>query len=115
MHTPAIRLPAAECFARVRTGAAVLADVREPSEWTSGVAHLAALLPLSDLVGDRAHWKPFLQAQRTAKREILVYCAAGARSNQVAQTLANEGFRAANVGSLREWAAAGWQIVPPTP
>ncbi len=115
MHTPAIRLPAAECISRVRSGAAALVDVREPSEWTSGVADLAALLPLSDLNGARLAWKPFLEKQRTAGREILVYCAAGGRSAQVAQTLANEGYRVVNVGSLKEWSVAGWKIVPPAP
>ncbi len=115
MHTPAIRLPAAECFARTRAGAAVLVDVREPAEWTDGVAHLAALLPLSDLNGGRQLWNPFLAVQGDANREILVYCAAGGRSAQVAQTLANEGYRVVNVGSLKEWSVAGWKIVPPTP
>ncbi len=115
MFTPAIRLPAAECFARVGKGAAVLVDVREPSEWTDGVADLAALLPLSNLNGDRKLWDPFLAAQRAAGREILVYCAAGGRSALVAKALAAEGYRVANVGGLEEWSAAGWKIVPPAP
>jgi rhodanese-related sulfurtransferase len=101
--------PAAE--ARIRAGRAVLVDVRQPGEWESGVAEGAALLPLTDLVGARALWRPFLEA--VGGREMSVYCAAGGRSAVAARVLIREGFRAANGGALDEWAGAGWPIVPP--
>lgn len=102
---------AIDCVARVRNGTAILIDVREPSEWAEGVADRAVLLPLGDLMGPRATWTPFLGAHRD--RELLLYCRAGVRSGMAARTLAREGFRAANAGSLKEWSDAGWPIIPP--
>jgi rhodanese-related sulfurtransferase len=111
MFTTAPRYAASDCLDRVRSGAAVLIDVREPSEWAAGVAERAVLLPLTDLTGGRALWKPFLAAH--AGRELLCYCAAGGRSAIAARALAAEGFNAANAGSLGEWSAASWPVVPP--
>ncbi|MFM9081550.1 MAG: rhodanese-like domain-containing protein, partial [Opitutaceae bacterium] len=56
LFTPAPRLRPRECAPRVRAGQAVLIDVREPSEWRSGVAEGAVLLPWSDLGGARKSW-----------------------------------------------------------
>jgi len=89
----------------------VLVDVREPREWTGGVAQQAALLPLSDLTGRRTRWAPFLAAH--AGRELLIYCAAGGRSALAAKILVAEGHRAADTGSLSAWAAAGWPVGQP--
>lgn len=108
---PVTRHRAIDCVARVRGGAAILIDVREPSEWADGVADRAVLLPLGDLMRSRAKWAPFLAAHRD--RELLLYCGAGVRSGMAARTLAREGFRAANAGSLREWADAGWPVQLP--
>jgi rhodanese-related sulfurtransferase len=102
---------AIDCLARVRSGAAMLVDVREPDEWAAGVADRAVLLPLSDLAGRREKWKPFLAAHR--ERELLFYCGAGVRSGMAARILAREGFRTANAGSFKEWADAGWPVVTP--
>jgi len=88
-----------------------LVDVRERHEWESGVAERAVLLPLTDLVGRRLYWQPFLVAN--AGRELLFYCAAGGRSGVAARVLTAAGFRAANAGSLKEWSTAGWPVVPP--
>jgi rhodanese-related sulfurtransferase len=112
MFTSAPRLAAPECLERVRSGDALLIDVREPHEWTGGVAERAVLLPLSDLTGRRAQWRPFLAVN--AGRQFLLYCAAGGRSAIAARMLATEGFRTANAGSLSEWASAGWPVVPPS-
>ncbi len=112
MFKTAPRVAAADCFPRVRSGAALLIDVREPGEWTTGVAEQAVLLPLTDLTRSRVQWRAFLAAN--ADRELLVYCQAGGRSAIAARVLASEGFRAANAGSLAEWSNAGWRIVSPT-
>ena len=111
MFTPAPRVQPAACFARLRTGQALLVDVRESHEWAGGVARSAALLPLSDLTGPRARWKEFLAT--AGGRELLIYCASGGRSGIAASLLASEGFRAANAGGLGDLAAAGWAIEPP--
>ena len=49
LFTSARRVTALDAAGRVRTGEAVLIDIREPREWVSGVAQHAALLPLTDL------------------------------------------------------------------
>jgi hypothetical protein len=60
------RVQPAEAAQRVADGNAVLIDVREPDEWAeTGVAAPAALLPLSDLDGDRKQWKKFLEKTAT--------------------------------------------------
>ena len=95
----------------VREKKALLVDVREPAEWSGGVAENAALLPLSDLTGTRRRWKPFLD--RVGDREIILYCRSGARSGTAARILAAEGFQAANAGSLHAWHRAGLPVRPP--
>jgi rhodanese-related sulfurtransferase len=85
-------------------GEAVIVDVREPREWRGGVAAQAILLPLSNLMGDRRMWNPFLEANRD--RMLALYCLSGARSASAAKLLANEGFKAANLGGFAAWRAA---------
>ena len=95
--------------ARVRSGAAILIDVREPREWANGVAEHAVLLSLDDLTGARNRWRPFLA--QAGRRELLLYCKSGGRSAIAARLLVSEGFRAANAGGLAEWTHAGWPVV----
>ena len=105
------RCAPSECAHRVRNGEALLVDVREPGEWATGVAQSAKLLAFSDLTGTRAQWAPFLA--RVNGREVLLYCASGARSGFAARLLVAEGIRAANTGSLADWLGTGWRVVPP--
>lgn len=92
--------------AALKAGTAVLIDVREPAEWTAGVAKQAALLPLSDLRGSRAQWRAFLE--KHPGKKLLLYCQSGARSGMAAAQLRSEGLDALNAGSLRDWDRAGW-------
>jgi rhodanese-related sulfurtransferase len=101
------RVQPAEAAQLVRDGKALLVDVREPAEWSGGVAQPAALLPLSDLVGTRSRWKPFLVG--VGEREIVLYC----RSGDAASVLAKEGFRTANAGGFSDWKAAGLPVGKP--
>jgi rhodanese-related sulfurtransferase len=111
LFTPAPRITPAEAADAIHSGEALLVDVREPGEWHAGVAASAALLPLSDLTGGRKLWRSFLDT--AGGQQVLLYCVSGGRSAVAARLLAGEGFRAANVGGLREWKAAGWPIVQP--
>lgn len=104
-------LPLHEARAAVEAGTAVLIDIREPAEWTGGVARDASLLPVSDLQGDRVQWRPFLA--RHKGRQLLLYCASGTRSGLAARRLRAEGYHAVNAGSLRAWDKAGWPVCPP--
>lgn len=112
LFTPGPRVGPAEAASRVRTGEALLVDVREPDEWRSGVAERAVLLPLSDLTGSRRKWKDFLA--QVGGREVLLYCASGMRSGGAARLLTAEGIKAVNTGGLGDWSAAGWPIVNPS-
>lgn len=100
------RVPMAEAHAALRSGTAVLVDVREPGEWKSGMAAEAHGLPLSDLHGDRAAWAPFLDEHKG--RQLFLYCHSGTRSSLAARRLKREGFDAVNVGSFGAWVRSGW-------
>jgi rhodanese-related sulfurtransferase len=100
------RMTPEEAAVQVKSGDAVLIDVREPDEWAeSGVAEPAVLLSLSDLRGDRKIWKPFLEKNRD--KTLLLYCRSGNRSGQAVAILAKEGFKAVNAGSFSGWKSAG--------
>jgi len=102
-------IPAQDAADRVKAGTAVLVDVREPAEWAdTGVAEPAALLSLSDLRGDRAQWKTFLEQNKDKK--LILYCRSGNRSGIAAGILAKEGFKVANAGAFKHWAAAGLPV-----
>ena len=101
----------AEAAARVAAGTAVLIDVREPGEWASGVAEPALLCSLSDLRGARAQWKAVLEASRD--KELILYCASGARSGLAAGMLRKEGFNAVNCGGFGGWRGAGLPVRSP--
>jgi len=97
--------------AALAAGTAVLIDVREPPEWSSGVAQPAALLPFSDLRGPRRTWTPFLQKNRG--QQLILYCASGMRSGSAAGLLRREGLEAVNLGGFHRWAGAGLPVRRP--
>lgn len=113
LFSSAPRFAPADCFARIKSGEAVLVDVREASEWSGGVARSAALLPFSDLTGERRLWTAFLRAN--AGRDLLLYCASGGRSGMAARILAQEKFSVANTGGFSDWQSAGWPVAHPSP
>ena len=100
-----------EADARIKAGTAVLIDVREPDEWAGGVAEPALLCSLSDLRGDRVQWKTVLEANRD--KELILYCASGARSGVAAGMLRKEGFNAVNAGGFGNWRSAGLPVRTP--
>ncbi|MBE36585.1 MAG: sulfurtransferase [Opitutaceae bacterium] len=98
-----------EAAQRVADGAAVLIDVREPSEWaSSGVAAPAVLLSLSDLHSERVTWKAFLEKNKN--KELILYCRSGNRSGVAVSILAEEGFQVANAGGFKHWKSAGQPV-----
>lgn len=102
---------ASEAAARVAAGGAVLIDVREPDEWKNGVAEPALLCSFSNLRGARDQWKAVLEANRD--KELIVYCASGARSGVAADMLRREGFRVVNAGGFGGWRSAGLPVRQP--
>lgn len=102
-------IPAQDAADRVASGNAVLVDVREPAEWAdSGVAEPAVLLSLSDLRGERTHWKTFLEQNKD--KELILYCRSGNRSGIAASILEKEGYKVANAGGFKHWVGAGLPV-----
>lgn len=101
----------AEAARRVAAGTAVLIDVREADEWSGGVAEPALLCSMSDLRGGRAQWQAVLEANKD--KELIVYCASGARSGVVASMLRKEGFQVVNAGGFGSWKSAGLPVRMP--
>ncbi|MDQ5978838.1 MAG: hypothetical protein QG602_1812 [Verrucomicrobiota bacterium] len=98
-----------ELKSALNSGSAVLVDVREPSEWlATGTAKDAALLPLSDLRGERRQWNAFLEKHRG--KRLFLYCQSGTRSAMAAAQLRGEGLDARNAGSLSSLDHAGWSL-----
>jgi rhodanese-related sulfurtransferase len=104
-------LPAEEARRAIEAGTAVLVDVREPAEWSRGVARPATLLAFSDLRGARRQWEPFLLKNRG--KCFILYCASGARSGSAAALLRREGLDAVNLGGFSRWAGAGLPVRQP--
>ncbi|WP_037568422.1 rhodanese-like domain-containing protein [Phaeacidiphilus oryzae] len=106
-HQGPEQISAADADRRVRSGEAVLLDVREADEYAAGHAPAAAWQPLvvvaagADLPGPAADGRP-----------VLVVCRSGNRSQRAAEVLAARGVAALNVsGGMRAWAAAGLPVV----
>jgi rhodanese-related sulfurtransferase len=100
------KIAPADAAKLIAEGKAVLVDVREPAEWAdTGVVTSATLLAKSDFDGAQKDWKPFLE--KNAGKEIILYCRSGARAGAVAEALTEKGFKVANAGGFKAWAAAG--------
>jgi rhodanese-related sulfurtransferase len=74
----------------------VLLDVREPFEYAEGVIPGAVFIPMNDI--------PYRMGELDRDAEIVVYCAHGVRSWQVAAYLMQNGFT--NVAHLADGFAA---------
>ncbi len=100
---PSITVP--EAYERAQQGGVIMFDVREPQEWTSGVAaddkgeKLVKLLPMSQL-NTRMSEIPKDPAQ-----PVILICRTQNRSAAVAQTLAKNGYTNITYvnGGMKEW------------
>lgn len=110
---PAGPSPLATAAERVKTGSAVVVDVREPSEWMDGVAEPAHLLSMSSLQSGSQKWNSFLEANK--EKDILIYCKVGGRAGNVAQALKQYGFKTENLGGFSDWAGEGLPVRKPKP
>ncbi|MFW6723045.1 rhodanese-like domain-containing protein [Streptomyces sp. MAR4 CNY-716] len=95
--------------ARTRLDELVVIDVRTPAEYASGHLPGAVNIPLD-------HVRRALDDIRHAaeRRDLLVVCASGARSENACKLLAGEGITAATLaGGTGAWAAAGHDLHTP--
>ena len=107
---PANRLTAAQVhdLLAVRAAGSLdfdLIDVREPHEWVTGTIPGALLISLAEL--EHADLDP--------ARRLVLYCAAGGRSQQALAALEGRGFDdvADLVGGVSAWRNAGLPLSPP--
>ncbi len=90
---------------------AVFIDVREPQEYEEGVVRGALRVPRGVLE---------LQIERVVpdrEREVVIYCAGGARSALAAKSLKDMGYKNVKsmVGGFMVWEAAGYDIEVSSP
>ncbi|MGW2352433.1 rhodanese-like domain-containing protein [Actinacidiphila glaucinigra] len=98
-------LTVTEAHQRVRTGQAVLLDVREADEYTAGHAPHSVGQPLAAV----AAGAPLPGGAGGVP--VLAVCRSGNRSRKAAELLAARGLHAVNVtGGMRAWAAAGLPV-----
>ena len=98
----------------LRNDFAVLVDVREKDEVADGMAVDAKWMPLSKIEAGDPAWQDFLK-NLPKDKQIVFYCAAGARAGKVAAMVADKGFRTGNMGGFDDWAKAGLPVRKPGP
>jgi thioredoxin len=104
---PVGALPAEEAAAQVRQGLASLVDTREPAVFAR--AHLpgAVNVPLAEIESRLAELHMLPGAP-------VIYCRSGDQTKQLAERLANRGFRVSFLeGGMLGWEAAGLDVERP--
>lgn len=86
-----------EDYEKVKTGKAIIIDVREKDEVKDGVIKGAVWFPLSRLEKDRE--SEFSKIKKISKdKEIYLYCRSGNRSGKYQKALEDAGIKSQNVG-----------------
>ncbi|MCS6985513.1 MAG: rhodanese-like domain-containing protein [Leptospiraceae bacterium] len=78
---------------KIKNGAIVV-DVRTPMEYHAGHYPGAINIPVDQL--------PARLSELDKKKEIIVYCASGARSSSAKMFLEQKGYKVTNAGGLRD-------------
>jgi len=96
-----IELTAEEVQAQLKSGEAILVDVREPAEYEDERIPGAFLMPLGLLHGD--------QFPAPSNTRIILMCHLGGRSAQAADMLMQSGHKTVHHlgGGIEAWKAAG--------
>lgn len=96
----------AEALELVKTGKAVLVDVREEEELReSGYAQGALWMPTSEISEDTPKWQEF-KSKLPKDKPVILYCRSGNRSGRLAEFLAQDGYSTVNLGGFCDWKAA---------
>jgi rhodanese-related sulfurtransferase len=106
------RVKPLETYGLLRNEFAVLVDVREKAELARGMAEPARWFPTSKIEDSPAEWKAFV-ATLPKDKQIIFYCAGGGRSQDAAEKVAAEGYKAANMGGYADWVKAGLPVKKP--
>lgn len=99
-----------ETMGMLRNDFAVLVDVREKSEIEeTGMAEGARWMPESEIRDQNPRWEKFVESLPRGK-EIVVYSDTGRRAGEVAERLAEKGFKVSKMGGFSEWKKAGLPV-----
>ena len=91
---------------KMKSGEALLVDVREQEEWDRGHIEGIAFIPMGQL--------PWRWRELDPDRRWIVVCRSGNRSYYAAAMLRQAGIDAANLsGGMLEWQASKLPITPP--
>jgi rhodanese-related sulfurtransferase len=98
--------------AGVSAGTTILIDVRDPCEIAqSGIAKGAVNIPLAALAMRANPSSPECEPDLKLGKDIVLYCASGARSAGAARMLIEMGHpNVQNLGSLTDWTLGGGDI-----
>jgi rhodanese-related sulfurtransferase len=99
----------ADAAKMVKSGDAILLDVREAEEVKYGVAEPAKWVPTSDIEAQGGKYKDTL-AHLDKSKEVIVYCASGGRAQAFAEKLEAMGYKTANMGGYDAWKKAGLPV-----
>lgn len=99
----------------VEKGDVFVLDVRTPDEFNSSHIKGATLIPVSNAFGSNLSSDSLLKARidEVPKKEILVYCRTGRRSDTASTMLVNAGYSQVYnmVGGITSWIDAGYPVV----
>lgn len=100
-----------EAKAKLDRGQAILIDVREEDEVSSGMAEPAHWYAKSAIDADEEAFVRFLG--QFPGKEIIVYCRSGKRASMVIEKIAQRDISAKNMGGFSDWVAAGYPVKSP--
>lgn len=88
---------------------AVVVDIREPGEHTTGVAKGALLIPMGQIA------KRLGELPKSGKQPLLVICNTQNRSSRIVEQLHAAGYTNASYvkGGMSQWTARGWPLIKP--
>ncbi len=89
----------------VEKGEAVLVDVREKDEIAQGMAAPARWFATSRIQANEGDFRSFLATLPKGK-QVIFYCAAGARADRAARKAMALGYKVANMGGYDDWVDA---------
>lgn len=98
--------------AMVERGEAILLDVREADEISTGMAEGAVWLPTSKIDANDPEALEFI-ASLDKNRTVIVYCGSGRRAAKFIIKLAEYGIKAENMGGFSNWVNANLPVVIP--
>lgn len=94
---------ATEINKEIKSGKAILVDVRGDDEWSSGHAKGAQHLSVDRIMAGE------LPIKETGVK-VYLYCASGGRAGRAENALKAKGFSTENLGGLNDWRSAGGEV-----